>query len=118
MWAKGTGSITINGTTPLSGETKNGWTYYEALIQGTTFVTISGAAIIDELRLFPIGAEMTSYTYHVGWGITSLTDPNNQTIYYEYDSLGRLKVIKDSNGNIVKAINYHYKSTDSSSTQN
>jgi len=42
-------------------------------------------------------------------GITSMSDPNNVTTYYEYDALGRLKFIKDSNHDVVKRYEYHYK---------
>jgi YD repeat-containing protein len=53
---------------------------------------------------------MKTYTYDPLIGITSMTDQNNITTYYEYDSFSRLKYIKDQNKNILKAYDYHYKS--------
>lgn len=57
----------------------------------------------------PTGSFVTTYTYKPLIGITSQTDPNGQTTYYEYDDSGRLKCIKDNNGNILKTYEYHYQ---------
>lgn len=54
-------------------------------------------------------AMVTTYTYDPLIGVTSMTDPKGYTIYYEYDSFNRLKQVKDKDGKIVSANNYHYK---------
>lgn len=64
---------------------------------------------LDDIRIYPKTASITSYTYKPGSGISSVIDPNGVVQYYEYDSFGRLSVIKDNNRNIVKHIEYHYK---------
>jgi YD repeat-containing protein len=54
-------------------------------------------------------ALVTTYTYAPLIGLTSETDPNGRTLYYEYDSWGRLQIIKDQNGNVIKTFDYQYK---------
>jgi YD repeat-containing protein len=100
------GSVNIGGV-PLVN--KNGWTLYQTNISGTDHLTISGNAIIDELRLYPKDAQMTTYTYEPLVGMTSQCDPNNRITYYEYDPLGRMKLIRDQDRNIIKTFEYNYK---------
>ncbi len=54
-------------------------------------------------------ALVTTYTYSPLNGITSETDPAGRTTYYEYDSLGRLRLTKDNDGNIVQQTAYQYQ---------
>jgi YD repeat-containing protein len=54
------------------------------------------------------GALVTTYTYKPLIGMTSVTDPQGKTSFYEYDAFGRLKDIKDLNGNMIKTYDYHY----------
>ncbi|WP_459209097.1 RHS repeat domain-containing protein [Aquimarina rhabdastrellae] len=54
-------------------------------------------------------AQITTYTYNPLIGVTSITDPRGETVYYQYDNFNRLQFIKDSNGNIVKEHKYNYK---------
>ena len=61
---------------------------------------------IDEIRICPQDAQMTTYTYLPGIGITSQTDVNGNTTYYEYDSLGRLVTIKDNERHLLKKYEY------------
>jgi len=41
--------------------------------------------------------------------MTSQADANNRFTFYDYDSLGRLKLIKDQDGNIIKTLDYNFK---------
>lgn len=54
-------------------------------------------------------ALVTTYTYSPLLGITSQTDPKGQTSFFEYDGFGRLKLIKDLNGKILKQYDYQYQ---------
>lgn len=108
-WSKN-GAQTVNGnSTPSVGTTLNGYTYYEHTISGTSgTITVSGTGTIDELRSYPIGAQMTTYTYQPLVGITSQSDASGKISYYEYDATKRLKAIRDQNKNIIKAFCYNY----------
>jgi hypothetical protein len=98
-WPKKLHTITINGNT---------WNYFEHLVSGQSTITLNGSGSIDELRLYPNNAQMTTYTYDPLIGMTSQCDKNNRITYYEYDGFGRLQVIKDQYGNIIKTLEYHY----------
>lgn len=113
-WHKGTVNTSGGTITSLASSSDlNGWILKKCEVAITSSVDLiisgSGDAVIDELRLYPVGAQMTTYTYDALVGITSATDPNNVTTYYQYDTFGRLQLIKDNKGNIVKAYTYHYK---------
>jgi|GEM_PF-1475839 len=72
-------------------------------------MTLSDGDAIDEVRVYPLGSQMSTYTYSPLVGMTSKTDSKGMTEFYEYDSFQRLRFIKDSEGNIIKAFDYHYK---------
>jgi hypothetical protein len=111
-WTKNSSPYYIAGNTsgyPKQGRTINGWTYFEHRITGQTAITISGANYIDEVRLYPDKAQMTTYTYIPFIGISSRCDINNRISYYEYDSFRRLKLIRDEDNNILKTFGYKYQ---------
>lgn len=112
-WTNNATPYTITGTQagyPIKGVTTNGWTMYQHLVTGVTSVSISGTGNIDELRLYPSDAQMTTYTYDPLIGQTSMSDAKGAASYYEYDNLQRLKNVKDRDGNVVKANVYNYAS--------
>lgn len=89
------------------------WTFVEQSVTPGSLgsqVTIGGSfTYIDDVRMYPERSQMTTYTYDPGIGITSQTDANNETIYYEYDEFNRLKNIRDKDKNVVTTYNYNYK---------
>lgn len=63
---------------------------------------------IQQLRIHFSQAIIEGYTYKVLTGPTSMSDLNNSTTYYEYDSFGRLINIKDADGKILKTLQYQF----------
>jgi hypothetical protein len=52
------------------------------------------------------GQHISTYTYHPLKGMLSETDMKLLTFSYEYDLLGRLKLVRDKNNNILKVHDY------------
>jgi len=77
----------------------------------TSYVGNEGAlrSAIKTMRTALSSAMVTSYTYDPLIGVTSITDPRGETIYYQYDTFGRLEFIKDANGKILSTNQYNYK---------
>jgi YD repeat-containing protein len=66
------------------------------------------ALLLDDLRLCPVGTQLTTYTYDALRGVTSQTGPDGRTTFYEYDGLGRLIRTRDEQGRILSQQQYHY----------
>ncbi len=64
---------------------------------------------LNNLRIALPNAMITTFTYDPLFGITSVTDFKGDVQYYNYDDFGRLKSVKDKNGNILSQNQYHYK---------
>lgn len=114
-WSKQSAHYSISGTvsgwpkllrTVSQGATT--WYCHEHKITGITTATLTGSGDIDELRLYPENAFMSTNTPQPLVGITSTCDANNQLMYYEYDKYGRLKLVRDERKNIIKKICYNY----------
>lgn len=104
----GSGGNTIAlGTVHQHGAAVNGWSYYEVEIKDLRSVNISGTGLIDEVRIYPKGAWMNTYSYTPLIGMTEECDKNNQVTRYSYDALGRLRLIKDREYNTLKTFEYH-----------
>ena len=63
---------------------------------------------INNLRGIMSNSLISSYTYKPHIGITSMTQPSGATVNYVYDSFGRLKYVKDIDGNTLNENQYHY----------
>lgn len=68
-------------------------------------------AELDKIRtgLKATNALVSTYTYKPLVGVTSETDPSGKIVYYEYDNLGRLQLVRDQNGKILKQYSYQYQ---------
>jgi len=111
FWSKSGSAVTVTGgtvTNVATGNSKSGWYYHEYSVTGTTSVTIGGTGQVDELRLYPAGALMTTYTYIPLVGMASKCDTKNDITYYTFDNVGRLSQVQDQNRNILKDYQYNY----------
>lgn len=64
---------------------------------------------INNLRTTLPNAMVNTYTHVPLVGVSTITDPKGDMVTYEYDSFGRLRLIKDKNGNKLSQNEYHYK---------
>ncbi|QHS63211.1 RHS repeat domain-containing protein [Chitinophaga agri] len=111
-WLKSTTPLFVAGTVsgyPLKGTTLRGWTYFEHKLTGITVVTLSGNSQIDELRLYPAGGSVTTWSYDPLTGVTGSCSESNMITRYSYDQEGRLNVIRDQDGNILQQTEYRYQ---------
>lgn len=111
-WTNG-GPATVTGyaTTAavVSGEKDGyGWVFYEQrlTLAANAKVSISGSSLIDEVRLYPFGAHISTSTYLPQVGLLSSTSANNKTNYYDYDGFERIKRVRDDHHNILKDYTY------------
>jgi YD repeat-containing protein len=54
-------------------------------------------------------SQVTTFTYDPLIGVTSITDPRERVVYYDYDDFHRLRYIKDHEGNVLSKKEYNYK---------
>jgi hypothetical protein len=97
-------------TTPWTiKRTQGSWRLLEATITNADKIVLGAVCTIDELRLYPSGAQINTIAYDPLVGIISECDVNNKITYYEYDEFNRLKLIRDQSRNILKSIQYKYQ---------
>lgn len=124
-WVKGTGNIptislsnvhaSIHNKTPTISP-NNEWQYmeWEVVIppSDSSDITFTPEANtqIDEVRLAPKSAQMTTYTYEPKrHQLYQTIDLNHRFVQYEYDAFGRLLLLRDDENNILKTYDYHYR---------
>lgn len=111
-WKKDSASsVTVNSGSGTDVVTLHGWKLISHEITGTTSLTISGTAYVDELRVHPKNAQMVTYAYNPLVGVTHQCDANNRITYYEYDLFNRLKLGRDQDKKIIKRNDYKYQAT-------
>ncbi|WP_281515119.1 RHS repeat domain-containing protein [Phocaeicola sartorii] len=64
-------------------------------------------AIIENVRRAHPEAQVSTFRYRPLVGMIQRTEPDGTSTYYEYDSLGRVTAIKDTNSTKLSIIEYH-----------
>ncbi|MFM9951111.1 MAG: DUF6443 domain-containing protein, partial [Saprospiraceae bacterium] len=115
---KNAANVSVSGGTILSTTTHpadaQGWIYVERLVQcagGSSTITVTITSTqLDELRLHPEDALMTTYAYdRENRMLTSIADENSIPASFQYDGLLRLQGIRDLNSHFVQTYEYLYK---------
>ncbi len=115
-----------NGVNKYIDYTQHNWQYVEAILDfdalkaaagGNTlsircYVANSDPAVpiyIDDIRIHPLNAKMSTYTYKPGVGKTSEAGADNKPILIEYDVFGRMQYLRDFRGNLLQKNQYFTK---------
>lgn len=89
---------------------KNGrWNYVRKEMNSRNFIIDEGMNPIDEVRVYPQHAQVTSYGYLPFVGMSRMTDGRGLTESYAYDEFQRLRSVADHEGHIRKTYDYHYQ---------
>lgn len=110
VWLWTNSSVTVNAVAGTVAKTARGWTLYKWVLTNPATITVSGTNI-DELRLFPVGAQLVSFVHKPFVGISARGEVNNYFTYYDYDYRNRLKVVKNETFNILKSNEYAFAGT-------
>ncbi len=104
---KGSSPFIVNGgSVPVTAS----WTFYSTTITGGSTVSINTqGGWVDEVRIYPAGAQLSTTSYDQLIGASCITDVKSKATFYEYDELWRLHLVKDHNKDIVKRTGYEFE---------
>ena len=83
------------------------WTYHSEVFRGSRSFL---GKVIDNVRIYPSAATATNWTWTSTGELRSETDGRGMTTNYEYDGMGRLATVFDTDDNKVASYEYHYDS--------
>lgn len=78
---------------------------------GASGITVTGFGNVQYLVVAPEGTEFEATAYNEDDAISLKFDPSGHMELYEYDKAGRLVLVRDENGKILKGNEYNKKST-------
>ncbi|MBK9929616.1 MAG: RHS repeat protein [Saprospiraceae bacterium] len=121
-WTKNSTALSVSGvsanTSTLSSVDPNGWKYVRHVLTMSSggVITVTGVSgnYVDELRLHPFDALMTTYSYDASNRLLSgIADENSMPNKFEYDPLLRVTGIRNFNNYYLKTLEYIYKTSGS-----
>jgi YD repeat-containing protein len=90
-------------------KTGTDWQEGETTLSPGNPLILGGTGMIDDIRIYPINAQMATYSYDpLTWQVTAITDANNVTTHYQYDDAGRLTHVLDDDNKVVGTHTYKY----------
>jgi hypothetical protein len=107
-WGHLNENVTVNSSAGELLKTVSDWKLYQWSLTDVSSITVEGE--YDELRVYPKGAQMTTFSYDPLVGMTSQVDPANRITYFEYDMFQRLSIVRDEQRQIMKTYCYQYGS--------
>ena len=78
---------------------------------GASGMTVTGFGNVQYLAVVPEGTEFEATSYNEDSTVSLQFDPSGHMELYEYDQAGRLILVRDENGKILKGNEYNKKNT-------
>ncbi|RNC79740.1 MAG: PKD domain-containing protein [Balneola sp.] len=108
LWLYTTAVTTINGKT-IPAESPARWRLIKESLNPGGAINVNGNGYIDDITIIPEYASISYFSYDpVTWKVKTMTSPNHRTTFYEYDDVGRLKLTRDFENNILSKNEYGY----------
>lgn len=85
------------------------WNYMKRDFINSNATIDEGICPIDNVRVYPKDASITTYDYFPLIGLRSETNERGLSKSYQYDSFGKLTAIMDNDMNIIKKYDYSYQ---------
>ncbi|MFM8912939.1 MAG: hypothetical protein ACKOE6_08500 [Flammeovirgaceae bacterium] len=64
--------------------------------------------LLDDVAFYPESADITSFTYDAPFGASTVTDTRGVTVYKQYDRLGRVLNVLNTDRHVVQQNNYDF----------
>lgn len=92
------------------------WIYNRSAYTGPGMQIGSEGALVDNIRIYPEGSQIETYTYNSPGLLRSITDARGLSRSFTYDWDRRLKGTYDNDGNQETTYQYHYRNNERDST--
>lgn len=73
--------------------------------------SINEGTALDEVRVYPVDAQMVTFGYDKFGNKVSQTDANNISTYYDYNNLNQVTTLRNDDRDIVRTIEHNYSYT-------
>lgn len=93
-------------------KTNNEWVFNEKKYIYDVNNPIILTGIIDDVRIYPTDAVLTTTTYRLPYGKSSEIEERGKCLLYNYDALGRLESVLDGKMNYIKKYAYDRPNSD------